>query len=92
MSMTFAADTSPLQLDELAALRMACRYLVAGCERSLFDLRCSLGEATQAAEVRAGLRAAEVLEAVLLDWRQTLAILHADPLSPRQRLRTVHRR
>ena len=77
-----AAEPRHLARDEIAAQRLACRYLVEGCERSLLELRCSLGKATRPAEVRAGLRAAEVLEGVLLGWRDTLAVLHADPVSP----------
>lgn len=75
-----ASKPGPVGADELAGERLACRYAVQACERSLFELRCALGKATQPAEVRTGLRAADVLEGILLGWRETLAVLHADPV------------
>jgi len=77
MATTTAPTLAPRQAerDELAAQRLVCRYVIEACERSLLELRCALGRASQPAEVRAGLRAAEVLEGVLIDWRDTLAVL-----------------
>lgn len=66
-------------IDEaLAAQRLACRVVVAGCERALFELRCSLGRASAPAGVRTGLQAVELLEEVLLGWREALAALGED--------------
>ena len=62
------ADTSSGQL-------LATDFLVRGCERALFDLRCSLGEAATSRDVRVGLAAAELLEQVLGGWRETLRAL-----------------
>jgi hypothetical protein len=53
----------------------ACGFLVRSCERALFDLRCALGEAADPQEVRAGLRAIELLQEVLEGWRETRATL-----------------
>ena len=65
--------------EEIEAQAIVCRTLVAGCERALFELRCSLGRASEPPEVRAGLRAAELLESVLSGWCETLALLN-DPV------------
>jgi hypothetical protein len=54
---------------------LVCRTLLSGCERALFELRCSLGRTGDPAEVRSGLRAAALLEAVLAGWRETLTLL-----------------
>ncbi len=65
------------ELELLAVQRLACASIVQGCERSLYQLRCSLGEARDPADVRAGLQAAELLEGVLASWRETLDVLAA---------------
>ena len=62
--------------EEIEAQAIVCRTLVASCERALFELRCSLGRASEPSEVRAGLRATELLESVLSGWRETLALLN----------------
>ena len=71
------ATPPQLQHDEIAAQRLACEYLLQACERSLYELRCALGQAKEPAEVRRGLRAADVLQGVLIDWRAALADLQA---------------
>lgn len=79
--------------DEALARATACEFLVQSCERALFDLRCALGEATDPLEVRAGLRAIELLQEVLEGWRETRVLLAAsDTRQIRQRLRRVHGR
>jgi hypothetical protein len=79
--------------DEAIARATACEVLVQSCERALFDLRCALGEATDPAEVRAGLRAIELLQEVLEGWREARAVIPAVPVChDRQHLRHVHGR
>jgi hypothetical protein len=65
-----------LSRESLATQRLACLYLVRGCERALYELRCSLGQAVSPADIRSGLGAAAVLEGVLLSWRDALAALN----------------
>jgi hypothetical protein len=66
----------PIHRDEhLAAQRAACASLVRACERAHFELLSDLGEATCPAEVRSGLWAAELLQAILVDWREALTTL-----------------
>lgn len=67
---------------ELAAQRLACAVVLDGCERALFELRCSLGRAEEPEEVRTGLRAAGLIEDVLRGWRETLAELRGEPPRP----------
>jgi hypothetical protein len=81
-----------LARDEAIARATACEFLVRSCEDALFDLRCALGEATDPQEVRAGLRAIELLQEVLEGWRETSAMAATETLRDRQRLRHVHRR
>ncbi len=61
--------------EALFSQHLATTFLVRGCERALFDLRCSLGCARSSREVRVGLEAAELLEEVLAGWRDTLRLL-----------------
>ncbi|MGB2695798.1 MAG: hypothetical protein WBD55_11525 [Dehalococcoidia bacterium] len=55
--------------------------MVSGCERALFDLRTSLGAATDSRELRVGLMAVELLEYVLAEWRETLLLIQDSPRS-----------
>ncbi len=66
---------SPSQSEALFSQHLATTFLVCGCERALFDLRCSLGGASNSREVRVGLEAADLLEEVLAGWRDTLRLL-----------------
>jgi hypothetical protein len=76
---------------------LACTFLARACERALFELLCSVGEAQDPQEVRTGLQAAELLREALSSWREHLAVLRA--MSPgnkdgrnTQLLPAVHRR
>jgi hypothetical protein len=61
----------------LEAHQLACTFLVAASERALFELLCALGEAQDPAQVRAGLRAADLLRQMLGSWRENLALLRS---------------
>jgi hypothetical protein len=63
--------------EELEAHQLACTFLVAASERALFELLCALGQAQDPAQVRAGLRAADLLREMLVSWRQNLALLRS---------------
>jgi len=80
------------QRDELPRQLVATRYLVLGCERALFDLRCALGRTDNPGEVRVGLGAVEFLEEVLLGWRDALAGLEAAAGAGGECLPAVHGR
>jgi hypothetical protein len=67
----------PEQTEACSSQHLATEFLVRGCERALFDLRCSLGAAATSREVRVGLEAAALLEQVLAGWRDTLRLLRA---------------
>lgn len=77
-----APQYNGLPHEDLAAQRLACRYLADACERALFDLRTSLASATTPSEVRSGLTAADLLGDVLLSWREAFAALDARQLPP----------
>jgi hypothetical protein len=62
------------------------------CERALFDLRTSLGAATAGRDARVGLRALELLEGVLADWREASAALEGTQPFECELLPTVHSR
>lgn len=62
--------------EEQEAQQMVCELLIQSCERALYDLRCSLGQAEAATDVRTGLRAADLLATVLVGWRETLRLLN----------------
>jgi hypothetical protein len=63
--------------DALSGQRLATAYLVDGCGRALFELRCAMGRAATPEEVRVGLEAAVLLEGVLATWREALRELRA---------------
>jgi hypothetical protein len=61
----------------LEAQSVACAYLIRACETALLDLRRATGHAVTPAQTRTNLRAIELLEDVLLGWRETRAALVA---------------
>ncbi len=63
--------------EESQAQLLAYAFLVRAGGRALFELLCSIGEAQASAEVRTGLRAAELLRDTLASWREHLATLRA---------------
>lgn len=69
--------TVSLQPDarELDAQRVACRYLVKGCERALFDFGLIAGETASSDAARIDERAADILRGILGSWRDTLSLL-----------------
>jgi hypothetical protein len=60
---------------ELEAQRIACSYLVKGCERALFDFGLIAGDMGGIETARIDERAAHIMRAVLGSWRDTLSLL-----------------
>ena len=52
---------------------LAYAFLVRAGERALFELLCTLGEAQDSGQVRAGLEAAELIRRMLSLWRENMA-------------------
>jgi hypothetical protein len=63
---------------ELEAQRVACSYLVKGCERALFDFGLIAGETGGVESMRIDERAAQIMRNILGSWRDTLSVL-AEP-------------
>ena len=66
---------SSLDPGELRAQRLACAYLVKGCERALFEFGLIAGETASARAAEVDGRAVEIMREVLGSWRDTLALL-----------------
>ena len=60
---------------ELEAQRIACSYLVKGCERALFDFGLIAGDAGGIEAAHIDTRAAHIMRGVLGSWRDTLSLL-----------------
>jgi hypothetical protein len=60
---------------ELEAQRIACSYLVKGCERALFDFGLIAGDMGGVETTRIDTRAAHIMRSVLGSWRDTLSLL-----------------
>jgi len=60
---------------ELEAQRVACSYLVKGCERALLDFGLIAGEMGGVEAARIDERAAHIMHGVLGSWRDTLSLL-----------------
>ena len=60
---------------ELEAQRIACSYLVKGCERALFDFGLIAGDMGGVEAARIDERAARIMRGVLGSWRDTLSLL-----------------
>jgi hypothetical protein len=60
---------------ELEAQRIACSYLVKGCERALFDFGLIAGNMGGIEAARIDERAAHIMRGVLGSWRDTLSLL-----------------
>jgi hypothetical protein len=67
---------------ELEAQRIACSYLVKGCERALFDFGLIAGDAGGIEAAHIDTRAAHIMRGVLGSWRDTLSLL-TDQLTDR---------
>jgi hypothetical protein len=64
---------------ELEAQRVACSYLVKGCERALFHFGLVGGETANADAARVDMRAVAIMRTVLDSWRDTLSLLPPPP-------------
>src|SRR2546426_9019581 len=73
LSRTRAVTT--LEREELAAQRIACTFLVKGCESALFCLGLSAADIGDSEEARIDQRAASITREILGSWRATLDIL-----------------
>jgi hypothetical protein len=72
---------------ELEAQRVACSYLVKGCERALFDFGLIAGETGGVEAARIDERAAQIMRKILGSWRDTLSVL-AEPRAETESQRT----
>lgn len=61
--------------NELEAQRVACNYLVKGCERALFDFGLIAGETSSVEAASIDERAIDIMRDVLGSWRDTLSLL-----------------
>ena len=59
---------------ELEAQRLACSYLLKGCERALFDFGLVAGETSNVDAANIDQRAADIMRAILGSWRETLSL------------------
>jgi hypothetical protein len=76
--LTGCPGLSPYRTTEGSQARLlAHTFLVKAGERALFELLCSLGEARNSEEVRAGLQAADLVREALRSWREDLGVLRA---------------
>jgi hypothetical protein len=66
---------SGIEAQELEAQRIACSYLVKGCERALFQFGLIAGETSSVEAARVDVRAVDIMRQVLSSWRETLAEL-----------------
>jgi hypothetical protein len=73
---------------ELEAQRVACSYLVKGCERALFDFGLIAGETGGVEAARIDERAAQIMRHILGSWRDTLSVL-AEPGAERESQRAT---
>ena len=62
-------------MSELEAQRVACSYLVKGCERALFDFGLIAGETPNVEAAAVDQRAVDIMRDVLGSWRDTLSLL-----------------
>ena len=69
------APVSGIDARELEAQRIACSYLVKGCERALFQFGLIAGETSSVEAARIDERAVNIMRQVLSSWRETLSEL-----------------
>lgn len=62
---------------ELEAQRLACSYLLKGCERALFQFGLVAGETGNMDAAGIDQRAADIMRDILGSWRETLSLLQA---------------
>ena len=62
---------------ELEAQRLACSYLLKGCERALFHFGLVAGETGSMESAGIDQRAADIMRSILGSWRETLSLLQA---------------
>jgi len=71
---------------ELKAQRLACSYLLKGCERALFHFGLVAGAAGNMETANIDQRAADIMRDILGSWRETLSVLQASsPAGERDR-------
>lgn len=75
--MTSEAVSTHIPSEELKAQHIACTYLIRGCEDALGRVASEWLEAESWEEEAVNARAAEILDTVLDDWKETLEILRA---------------
>jgi hypothetical protein len=74
-SLTEMRNVTATEREELAAQRIACTFLVKGCENALFCLGTSAADIGDSDEARIDRRATVVMQEILGSWRATLDIL-----------------
>ena len=86
--MTATGRRTPLRTQdagELEAQRVACSYLVKGCERALFHFGLVAGETGNVEAAHVDQRAADIMRLVLTSWRDTLSLLPAGSTEDKSR-------
>ena len=66
-------------MSEFEAQRVACSYLVKGCERALFDFGLIAAETPNVEAAQIDERAVDIMRDVLGSWRDTLSLLAEAP-------------
>src|SRR5687767_12327401 len=87
VGMTLRGRSNPLSTvdtSELEAQRIACTYLVKGCERALFHFGLIAGETPNAEAAQIDGRAVDIMRKVLSSWRDTLSLLPAGSATRRR--------
>jgi len=74
-SLTKPSALTRQEIAELKARRLACSYLVKGCQDAIFDFREKAAAMAGAEQARAAHRTIEILEEALSSWCETLSIL-----------------
>jgi len=65
----------PLPREEFRAQRIAWSHLARACEHALFELELEAAIADSSAMARSAKRAAEIINEVRQEWRETLLVL-----------------
>lgn len=74
-SLIIPSTLTQQEVAELKARRLACSYLVKGCQDAIFDFRTKAVGIPDAEQARAANRTIEILEEALGSWCETLSIL-----------------
>jgi len=76
-SLMIPSSLTHQEVAELKARRLACSYLVKGCQDAIFDFREKAAGMAGAEQARAAQRTIEILEDALGSWCETLSILYS---------------